>query len=238
MMKLMIINPDYGMTDEEINLRLKILKKYVAPDTELAMVCPKKSRVEINSAIDVVFAGAEILELAAKAESDGFDAVILYCFSDPVIDACREALKIPVIGAAQASCLAALQISRSFSVILAESARIPEKKIFLRTLGIDSSRIGEISAIDLHGISVWKNRDEVLNRLTICAKEMAKKNKIEAIILGCLSMLGVAEDLSKILKIPVIDPAVCAVASAESLVRQKLSTSKISYPMMSSVKFF
>ena len=75
-----------------------------------------------------MLAAPEIVQLAADGQNAGFDAVVLYCFSDPVIDACREALRIPVIGGAQASCLAALNICRSFGVILADEARLPEKK--------------------------------------------------------------------------------------------------------------
>ena len=121
-MKILIINPDYGMTQEEMALRCRILEEYTAPDTQLAMVCPQSSGVELNSALDVVLAAPEIVQLAADGQNAGFDAVVLYCFSDPVIDACREALRIPVIGGAQASCLAALNVCRSFGVILADEA--------------------------------------------------------------------------------------------------------------------
>lgn len=127
LMKILIINPDYGMTQEEMALRCRILEEYTAPDTQLAMVCPQSSGVELNSALDVVLAAPEIVQLAADGQNAGFDAVVLYCFSDPVIDACREALRIPVIGGAQASCLAALNVCRSFGVILADEARLPEK---------------------------------------------------------------------------------------------------------------
>lgn len=232
-MKIMIINPDYGVTKEEIDIRLSILQQYTAPDTELSMVCPQNSHVEINSALDVVLAGAEIVSLAVQAQDAGFDAVVLYCFSDPVIDACREALQIPVIGGAQASCLAALNICRSFSIILADDLRLPEKKLFLRTLGVDPYRIGEIAAVDLKGISIWQEREAALERLIACGKQLMENKHAEAIILGCLSFLGLAESLSKILGIPVIDPAVCAVTTAESIARQHLATSKISYPMLS-----
>lgn len=101
-MKILIINPDYGMTQEEMALRCRILEKYTAPDTQLAMVCPQNSGVELNSALDVVLAAPEIVQLAADGQNAGFDAIVLYCFNDPIIDACREALRIPVIGGAQA----------------------------------------------------------------------------------------------------------------------------------------
>lgn len=230
-MKILIINPDYGMTQEEMALRCRILEEYTAPDTQLAMVCPQSSGVELNSALDVVLAGPEIVQLATDGQNAGFDAVILYCFSDPVIDACREALRIPVIGGAQASCLAALNVCRSFGVILADEARLPEKKRFLRTLGVDPSCIAQIAAADMRGVDPWQNRELALARLAECGQQMVADGS-EAIVLGCLSFLGLAQPLAEVLGVPVIDPAVAAVCTAESTVRQNLLTSKISYPLL------
>lgn len=233
-MKILIINPDYGMTQEEMALRCRILEEYTAPDTQLAMVCPQNSGVELNSALDVVLAAPEIVQLAADGQNAGFDAVVLYCFSDPVIDACREALRIPVIGGAQASCLAALNVCRSFGVILAEEARLPEKKLFLRTLGVSLERIGQIAAVNLNGISPWADRETTFKKLLACGQKMMRETHTEAIVLGCLSFLGLAKPLSRVLGIPVIDPAVAAVTTAESIVRQRLFTSKVSYPLLCS----
>lgn len=231
-MKILIINPDYGMTQEEMALRCRILEEYTAPDTQLAMVCPQNSGVELNSALDVVLAAPEIVQLAADGQNAGFDAIVLYCFSDPVIDACREALRIPVIGGAQASCLAALNVCRSFGVILADEARLPEKKLFLRTLGVSPERIGQIAAVNLNGISPWADRETTFKKLLACGQKMMRETHTEAIVLGCLSFLGLAEPLSRVLGIPVIDPAVAAVTTAESIVRQRLFTSKVSYPLL------
>lgn len=233
-MKILIINPDYGMTQEEMALRCRILEEYTAPDTQLAMVCPQNSGVELNSALDVVLAAPEIVQLAADGQNAGFDAVVLYCFSDPVIDACREALRIPVIGGAQASCLAALNVCRSFGVILADEARLPEKKLFLRTLGVSPERIGQMAAVNLNGISPWADRETTFKKLLACGQKMMRETHTEAIVLGCLSFLGLAEPLSRVLGIPVIDPAVAAVTTAESIVRQRLFTSKVSYPLLCS----
>ena len=233
-MKILIINPDYGMTQEEMALRCRILEEYTAPDTQLAMVCPQSSGVELNSALDVVLAAPEIVQLAADGQNAGFDAVVLYCFSDPVIDACREALRIPVIGGAQAPCLAALNVCRSFGVILADEARLPEKKLFLRTLGVSPERIGQIAAVNLNGISPWADRETTFKKLLACGQKMMRETHTEAIVLGCLSFLGLAEPLSRVLGIPVIDPAVAAVTTAESIVRLRLFTSKVSYPLLCS----
>ena len=231
-MKIMIINPDCGVTEEAMALRCRILQQYVAQDTELYMACPQNSGVEINSALDVALAAPEIVNIAVDAQNAGFDAVVLYCFSDPAIEACREALRIPVIGGAQAACLSALNVCRSFGVILADEARLPEKKLFLRTLGVSPERIGQIAAVNLNGISPWADRETTFKKLLACGQKMMRETHTEAIVLGCLAFLGLAEPLSRVLGIPVIDPAVAAVTTAESIVRQRLFTSKVSYPLL------
>ena len=230
-MKIMIINPDCGVTEEAMALRCRILQQYVAQDTELYMACPQNSGVEINSALDVALAAPEIVNIAVDAQNAGFDAVVLYCFSDPAIEACREALRIPVIGGAQAACLSALNVCRSFGVMLADELRLPEKKRFLRTLGVDPSCIAQIAAADMRGVDPWQNRELALARLAERGQQMIAAGA-EAIVLGCLSFLGLAQPLAEVLGVPVIDPAVAAVCTAESTVRQNLLTSKISYPLL------
>jgi len=229
-MKIMILNPDYGMTKAELGLRCQILSHFVGPDTQLAMTCLQKTKVEINSALDVVLAGPELVAQALQAELDGFDAVVLYCFSDPALDGCREAVQIPVVGGAQAACLTLPFIGRQAGVILADGARIPEKKLFLQTTGLEAGRLTAFNSIDCHGLDLWQDRDEVLRRLQEAGQALIEKQGVQVLILGCLSFLGLGQPLAAKLQIPVIDPAVAAVSWAEALVRQQLKTSQRSYP--------
>ncbi len=229
-MKIFIINPDSGMTAEQLDSRCAILQQYVGPDVQLVMHCLTRSNIELDSALDAALAAPEIVQLAVQAERDGFDAVVLYCFSDPAIDACREALSIPVVGGAQTALLLLPQVARQGGVLLADAARIPEKKIFLQGLGLDANRLAGIHAIDFRGVDIWQNRDAALAALASAGQTLIDSTGAQAIILGCLSFLGMAPMLSERLGIPVIDPAIAAVSMAESLVRQQLTTSKKAYP--------
>lgn len=227
-MKLYVINPDYGVSRQAMDERCHMLKAYTGPDVDIQMDCLTKTKVEIDSISDVFLAAPEIMEMGRKAEKEGYDAVVLYCFSDPAIDALREQLRIPVIGGAQASMLAALHVSRHVSVLLADEKRIPEKRLFLKSLGLSSERIFSVEAIQFGGKSIWGNREQALEALISKGKEM-KASGAECIVLGCLSFLGLAKPLSEALQLPVIDPAVCAITTAEMIVRQGVCTSKVSY---------
>lgn len=229
-MKIFIINPDYGISDEQMRQRCSILKEYVATDVELHMECLTKNKIEIDSALDAALAAPEIIALAIKASQQGYDAIVLYCFSDPALDACREAVSIPVVGAGQAACLLAPLVGRQAGLLLADKTRTAEKRLFIEQCGILPSRIGDIDGIAGRNLDMWQQREQVLSLLLEAGEKMLESNRVQVLILGCLSFLGLGKQLGEILKVPVVDPAIAAVATAESLVRQKLFTSSLAYP--------
>jgi len=100
--------------------------------------------------------------------------------------------------------------------------RLEEKELYVHTLGIAPERIGAVEAIDFHGKSIWDNREEAFRELVSTGRRLLDEHPVSCLILGCLSFLGLAKPLSQELGVPVIDPAICAVCTAESLVRQGL----------------
>lgn len=228
-MKIKIINPDYGMTAEELAERVDILRSVVRPDTVLDMVCLQKHQVIIDSALDIILAGAEIVELAMLAEQTGFDAVVLYCFSDPALMACREAVHIPVFGAGQCALLAAVNLGYHFGLLTTGAARIPEKKMFVYGTGVSPERLAAVISIDMDMQSVRDDQEAAIERLVRAAGEAVSAGA-QVIVLGCLSFLGMASAVSERLGVPVIDPAMMAVATAEMMVAQRLQVSKLAYP--------
>jgi len=228
--KIKIINPDYGMKDEQIKQRVIILKNYARKDTVICMECLQKSEVVIDSLYDVALASKEIVEMAIHAEKEGYDAVILYCFSDPALDACREMLRIPVIGAGQASLWMAMGIGYSFSLITTEESRIPEKRNFVLSKGIANNYLASVRCCNLDYFEMEKDPEYTLSRLEETSRKCMEEDNAEVIILGCLSLLGMGQRLSKLIGIPVLDPAVNSVLVAECYVSQGITHSKKSYP--------
>lgn len=228
-MKIMIINPDYGMTREEMDTRCNILSEFTGDDVELYMECLTETKVYVDSAFDVVMAGPEIVKRTMQAEKDGFDAVVIYCFSDPALDACREAVSIPVVGGGQASCLVSMMLGRQCGILITDKRRMSEKMAFRYQTGLMPDNIRSMRSVDLHHVDVWEEREETVKALYASSQELIEEDGVQVIILGCLSFLGLAEPLSDMLGLPVIDSAKAAVSMAESLVRQKLFTSKAAY---------
>ena len=185
-MKIFIINPDFGVTPEQMAARCHLLSAHVGPDVELHMECLVENHIEIDSALDAALAAPEIIKMAVRAESEGYDAVVLYCFSDPAVDACREVVSIPVVGGGQASCLLVPLVGRHAGLLLADTARYAEKQLFVAQCGVDPARIAAIGGIEARGVDLWAERECVLDLLTEAGKNLLAVGRVQVLLLGCL----------------------------------------------------
>ena len=228
-MRLRIINPDSGIDEAGLRFRCERLKPFVRPDTELSMVCPRKNNLCIDSQLDVALDSPEVVELALVAQAEGVDAVCLYCFSDPGFDACREALRIPVIGGAQSSVLLAAQLANSFSVLTTSARRASQKKVFVRGLGADPTRLASVRGVEIPP-GTKMERAEMARILERGVRACVEQDGADAVILGCLSFATMGRELTAQCGVPVIDPATVMITTAEAIVAQGLSHSKASWP--------
>ena len=229
-MRIKFINPDSGLDRQQLAAREALLLTTARPDTQISMICPQCTEVCIDSDLDVAVAAPEIVQLALDAQQEGYDAVAIYCFSDPGLAACREVLSIPVLGGAQCSLALATQLGYHFSVLTTDERRIPPKEAFIRALGYGSFLTSVRSA--QHGpdqIRTATGDDQLIAQLAEAAKKCAADGA-DTVILGCLSFAGLAPQVSALVGIPVIDPAMVLVNTAEMLVAQSLSHSKRAYP--------
>ena len=218
--RIRVINPDGGLTRDDLAFRERRLSKAAHPDTEISIVCPTKNDIPVDSMPDP----GGTLETALAAERDGFDAVCLYCFDDPAIDACRERLTIPVIGGGQASVLVAAMLGRSFSILTTAPRRVSQKRAFVRSTGVDASRLASVRAVPL---PPGERRGVTLAAaLAEQAKRCADDDGADVVVLGCMDFAGMAPEASARAGVPVVDPALVLVNMAELLVNQKLSHSK------------
>ncbi len=229
-MRIKIINPDYGLTPEALRHRETKLAAVCRADTILDMECVQATEVFIDSQKDIALAGRELVEIAVRAERDGYDAVVLYCGSDPAIAAIREMLRIPVVGGGNASFAFANALGYSFSLLTTGGKRNPEKRNFVSSLGYQSERLRSIRSVTVSEADIHGDRDKTMRLLADAIETCARDDGAEVIVLGCLSFLGYARELTQMTGLPVIDPCYAPLLLAESLVAMGLSHSKVSYP--------
>lgn len=124
-MKIKVIMSDKAMSRETMDAREKMLKVALSSDAEVSVDCIKKGPDELDCNTDEAFAAAEMVKESIRAEKEGYDAIVIYCFSDVGIDAIRENVRIPVIGPGETSLAAASMICNRFTVLTSESINIP-----------------------------------------------------------------------------------------------------------------
>ncbi len=229
-MKFKIINPDWGMTEEQMEQRCRILEDYTRHRVQLSMECLTQTKVSLDSLVDLVRAGPEILKIAIRAEQEGYDAVILYCFSDPVMEACRQAVSIPVVGAGQAAYLLLPAVAYHGVLLAADQNRIPEKMVSLSRTGLAADRICGYEPVHARDLDPIEHRRQLKKELLKAGRRALEHTDAQALILGCLSFLGLSEELSAELMVPVIDPGPASVCLAETLVCMHLRSSPKAYP--------
>ncbi len=212
---------------EEITL--KELARVASKDTEIHVESLEKGPASIESAYDEALAVPGILELAKKAESQGFDAAIIDCMGDPGLEAAREIVKIPVVGPCQASMALASTIASRFSVVTILRNVVPLFHDLALKYGV-RDKVASVRTIEVPVLDLEKRWNEVKRALEEQGRAAIEQDGAEAIILGCTGMIGMAEELQKALGVPVVDPAPAALMVAEALVRLGLTQSRLKYP--------
>jgi len=205
-------------------------EKYKDPDTELTIVNIQKGPESIEMIYDEVWAELETLLEAEKAEKEGYDAVIDYCFGDPGLIALKEALDIPVVGLNEPSIHIASVLGRKFSIVGVGGEKAKGLMIEkVKTYGLEH-KLASVRLTDIKVLDIKKDFNKLVNALYEEAKKAIEEDGADVIVLGCGSLLNIAEILQKRLGVPVIDPGLAALKFAEMLVKLGLKQSKKAYP--------
>jgi len=229
-MKIKVIIPNVGMARSTLDQREAMLKTYARPDTVISVDCIASGPESIEGDYDEVLAAPEIVERAVAAEREGYDAVIIYCSSDPALAAARELVSIPVVGPGEASILTALALGHRLSIITVLEETIPGNVGRYYRLGLPEWRLASVRSL---GIPVSRLRDDLEQTyaaLLATGRRCRDEDGAHVIVLACLGMAGLGARLQKELGIPVVDPAFVSVAWAEELGAIGLVHSRISYP--------
>ncbi|MGB9778175.1 MAG: aspartate/glutamate racemase family protein [Candidatus Bathyarchaeales archaeon] len=229
-MKIKVIVP--VSTGQWNNLIRETYEKYKDPDTEITIVNIERGPESIEQRYDETWASLPTLLEAEKAEKEGYDAVIDYCFGDPALESIKEALNILVVGLNEPSIHIASILGRKFSIIgvggkkIEASGRMVDK---VSHYGL-GNRLASVRRVEVRVLDIKKEFEKVVEALTEEGRRAIKEDGADVLILGCGSLLNIAEILQQRLGVPVIDPGLVALKVAEDLVRLKLAQSKKAYP--------
>lgn len=235
-MRICVINPN---SSESVTEHLRTtLNKIKRDDCELSVVCPKHGPVSIESAYDETIAAYYVMDLVKKANEDGFDAIILACFSDPGLDAAKEVSKIPVIGIEESTLHMAAMLGHKFSIMTGMRRRIPTREWHTAFHGL-SQFYASSPALEMSVLEMDADPQKAKAKIIELAKKAVQEDHAEVIILGCAGLAGYSEDIERELGVAVLDPSSVALKITEAMVDLGLHHSKVgrfSYPPTKEIK--
>ena len=115
-MKIKVLMTDKAMQRPVMDDRERMLSAAVSSGVEISVDCIKKGPDELDCHTDEAFAAPELIKMAIQAEKDGYDAIVIYCFSDVGLEALRENVKIPVIAPGEVTLSVAQTLCSRFFV--------------------------------------------------------------------------------------------------------------------------
>ncbi len=201
-------------------------KKIARPDVEVTMRHLPVSANFVRSLYTELLNNIQVVEGAIWAEKEGYDAVVLGCWADPLWEA-REVVSIPVVGIGEAAMLLSTMLGQKFAIITVAPGVIPTIEIDLKLYGLESRAIvNPVRALDppsdtqLLVESVTNPFKELIPRFEKVARECIADGA-EVIVVGCgyygpiLSLHGYHQIEGT--GVPVVDCSAAGLKMAESL---------------------
>ena len=222
-MRILVINPNASTAmSDVIREQLMAVKR---DDVELEVVNPEGSPPAIESAQDVAECIPPMLEIVRGAVAREVDAIVIACFTDPGLDAAREATSLPVVGIQESAMHLAAQLGDRFSVLTLLERRVPARHHAALRHGLER-RLASCPVLNLPVLATVEDREQVLAQLIRVGRRAIEQDGAEVLILGCAGLGDLAPRVQQALSIPVIDPNAAALKLAETLVDLGLSHSK------------
>jgi len=218
-MKILVVNPN---TSASMTNRLRReLENARSADVMLTVVNPNQGPAAIESEEDEARAIPPTLALI-REQAPHHDAVIIACFSDPGLEQARQLVSIPVVGIEESSLHLGCQLGRRFTILTSRASRVPAKIEHVARLGL-SSRLASVRPLEMGVLEMDAEPDRARARILEVGDAAVREDGAEVVVLGCAGLAGHAREAGLTLGVPVIDPSPVALATAEMLVRLRLT---------------
>lgn len=228
--KIMVIIPI--INTRVLNDVKKEVSHVLAPDFTAEYVNVSQGTCVIESRYAEYLNTHDIISLSKEAQAQGFDGIYVDCFGSPGVSIVRELVDIPVVGGFDGAALMATSISQRFSIVTVVPSVDSMLESQARDLGI-MANLASIRNVDMP-VQDLGDKAKLITHLLAQSKMAIKEDGAQAIVLGCTGMVGVVNEVSKLLvkeglPAPVIDPSFAAISLLQSLVRCGLAQSRLTY---------
>ena len=230
-MQIRVINPVITKSWEEETLATYRAAASAATDVSVVTLAWGTPSVEGHVAETLV--APDIIAKAIEAERAGIDAVVVDCMGDPGVQACREAVDIPVVGPAEASMHLAAMLGHRFSVLTVVDSLIPVVENQALRYGV-AGKLASVRAFNVPVLDLAGDWDATFEAVIAVAEAAVREDGAHVLIPGCTGLAGFAPRIQAELarrscEVPVLDPPPVALKLAESIVSLGLRHSRRTY---------
>ena len=199
-MRILLINPN--TTEAVTALVARHAAEIAGGAAEFVAVTGAFGARYISSRASAAIAAHAALDALAR-HGEGVDAVYLACFGDPGLLALKELAHVPVIGMAEASCLAASMLTERFAIVTGGERWAPMLREFVTVMGL-GDRLAAIETVTPTGADIARDPDNAIALLAQACRVTAQRDGAGAVILGGAGLAGLAARVQPHLDIPVI----------------------------------
>ena len=207
---ILVINPNSTVAvTEHMDAAVAPLRLAGGPAIECMTLAEGPPGIETQAHIESV---VEPVCRIVRDREDAVDAFVIACYSDPGLQAAREATRRHVFGIAESGLLTALTLGERFAIISILATSIPRHLRYVRALGLDSRFAGDLAI----GLGVLELADDakVLERMTSVGKRLRDECGAHVAVMGCAGMARFKERVEDAVGIPIVEPTQAAVTMA------------------------
>ncbi len=237
-MKIKVIMTDKATSKETMRAREEMLQAAVSKDVIISVDAVKDGPDELDNYTDEAFCAREMIREGIRAEKEGYDAIVIYCFSDCAIDALRENVSIPVIGPRRASMAVAETMCDRFMLITTADENVHEMYRVMAEDAVARAKMTSVRPLNIDISNVRVDPTETIKRIVDVTKKAIEEEHIDAIVFGCLSFASYGSMVEAELPVKVLDPAFIAVAYAEMCARLGINHSRLAWPLFKNLSHF
>jgi allantoin racemase len=214
----------------ELERRRALLQDWAAEGTIVEVADAPGGPPSIESHLEEALCIAPMLA-AVQSRRTRPDAIVVGCFGDPGLAALRQAFDCPVVGPLEASFHLGAQLGARVGIVTVVDGVVPLIDGLVRGMGLSLRYAGAL-AIDVPVLELRAREALVADRVVEAARRLVVRHGADVLLLGCMSLafLGLAERAAQACGVPVVNPARCALKTAEALVSQRLVQSRRTYP--------
>ncbi len=238
-MRIMVLNHT-PRRDTEYHERVeRILRSYASPGTQIDVDYPDEYLAAQGggaSHLGYYLSGPALVQKAVWAEQNGYDAVIQSNNFEPGVEACRLAVRIPVLGLCHTTMLAAANLADRIGVTVPLDGYYILARRLLEAQGL-MRFVSDLRSLSLEGVprgdQVAVQRPLIHQRAVEVMRALVKETKAECIVpLGgaVIPYIVDPKDLEPEVGAPVLNPKAIGIRTAEMCVQLGISHSPLTYP--------